>query len=64
MPQSTRYATIADREGCLVNFYLNSHHPIYECNECNVNGKCRANYHNKNVPFKRQVELAIFIRDS
>ncbi|KAF2002936.1 SET domain-containing protein [Amniculicola lignicola CBS 123094] len=49
--------TRADREGCLVSFYLTSRNPIYECNaKCRCGPYCR----NKNVQFGRQVELEIF----
>ncbi|KAI8941392.1 hypothetical protein NX059_002615 [Plenodomus lindquistii] len=45
------------KTGCLVPFYLNSRHPIYECNDrCKCGRLCR----NKNVQFGRQVEVEIF----
>ncbi|KAF2267068.1 SET domain-containing protein [Lojkania enalia] len=45
------------RAGCLVPFYRDSRHPIYECNNnCNCGPYCR----NKNVQFGRMVELEIF----
>lgn len=53
--------TKREKTGCLVPFYLNSRHPIYECNDnCNCGPSCR----NKNVQFGRQVELEIFRTDS
>jgi histone-lysine N-methyltransferase SUV39H len=46
-----------ERAGCLVPFYLNSRHPIYECNDkCHCGPACR----NKNVQFGRTVEVEIF----
>ncbi|ORY06661.1 hypothetical protein BCR34DRAFT_489947 [Clohesyomyces aquaticus] len=45
------------RAGCLVPFYLNSRHAIYECND---NCKCGPTCRNKNVQFGRVVELEIF----
>jgi len=49
--------TKIQRAGCLVPFYLNSRHPIYECNDkCKCGPHCR----NKNVQFGRTVELEIF----
>ncbi|KAJ4296484.1 hypothetical protein N0V90_006529 [Kalmusia sp. IMI 367209] len=49
--------TKLQRAGTLVPFYLNSRHPIYECNEsCLCGALCR----NKNVQFGRTVELEIF----
>lgn len=43
--------------GALVSFYLNSRHPIYECND---NCRCGPNCRNKNVQFGRKVEVEIF----
>ncbi|KAL5393231.1 hypothetical protein DPSP01_000063 [Paraphaeosphaeria sporulosa] len=49
--------TKRQRTGTLVPFYLDSRHPIYECNDnCRCGPYCR----NKNVQFGRQVELEIF----
>jgi histone-lysine N-methyltransferase SUV39H len=49
--------TKREKTGCLVPFYLNSRHPIYECNSrCKCGPYCR----NKNVQFGRQVEVEIF----
>jgi histone-lysine N-methyltransferase SUV39H len=49
--------TKIQRTGCLVPFYLNSRHPIYECNDkCHCGPFCR----NKNVQFGRTVEVEIF----
>jgi histone-lysine N-methyltransferase SUV39H len=45
------------KPGCLVPFYLNSRHPIYECND---NCRCGPNCRNRNVQFGRKVELEIF----
>lgn len=49
--------TKVERGGTLVPWYLNSRHPIYECNHnCRCGDGCR----NKNVQFGRRVELQIF----
>jgi len=49
--------TKIQKTGCLVPFYLNSRHPIYECNDkCKCGPACR----NKLVQFGRTVEVEIF----
>lgn len=49
--------TKVQRTGCLVPFYLNSRHAIYECNDnCHCGPHCR----NKLVQFGRTVEVEIF----
>lgn len=49
--------TKRQKTGCLVNFYLHSRRPIYECNDkCHCGPTCR----NKNVQFGRTVEVEIF----
>lgn len=49
--------TKIQRTGTLIPWYLNSRHPIYECND---NCRCGPNCRNKNVQFGRRVELEIF----
>ncbi|KAJ4380567.1 hypothetical protein N0V86_003926 [Didymella sp. IMI 355093] len=49
--------TKIQRSGTLIPWYLNSRHPIYECND---NCRCGPNCRNKNVQFGRRVELEIF----
>lgn len=57
LPKRFPYLSTGRHAGCLVNFYLDQRHIIYECNEsCNCGPKCK----NRNVQHGRQVELEIF----
>ncbi|KAF2761632.1 SET domain-containing protein [Pseudovirgaria hyperparasitica] len=51
------YVTGSYRNGCLVSFYLDSRHPIYECNQ---NCACGPGCKNRKVQHGRKVRLEIF----
>ncbi|KAL8644142.1 MAG: hypothetical protein Q9210_007404, partial [Variospora velana] len=51
------YSAAKKNTGCLRDFYLQSRHHIYECNDnCNCDMNCK----NRNVQHGRRVELEIF----
>lgn len=57
LPKRFPYYNSEPRTGCLVPFYLEQRHAIYECNEkC----KCGPGCKNRSVQRGRQVELEIF----
>ncbi|KAF1814337.1 SET domain-containing protein [Eremomyces bilateralis CBS 781.70] len=58
LPKRFPYHTsVAQRDGCLVEFYLRGRHPIYECNHrCNCGPGCN----NRMVQHGRQLPLEIF----
>lgn len=57
LPKRFPYYSSESRAGCLVPFYLEQRHPIYECNgEC----KCGPGCKDRNAQHGRQVELEIF----
>ncbi|KAJ9647776.1 hypothetical protein H2199_001550 [Coniosporium tulheliwenetii] len=57
LPKRFPYFSNGDNTGCLVPFYLNERHPIYECNKyCMCGPGCK----NRIVQHGRQVDLVIF----
>lgn len=57
LPKRFPYFNTGSRAGCLVNFYLESRHVIYECNDrCACGPICK----NRNVQHGRKVKLEVF----
>ncbi len=57
LPKRFPYFSSGSKTGCLVPYYLESRHAVYECN---ANCLCGPGCKNRNVQKGRQVELEIF----